>query len=66
VDLIRGEKKSNKKEMYLKDVVQYYETHAKEIFKNLINNWDRIVKKKYIQGYFSNITEEFRSFIKNQ
>lgn len=66
VDLIRWENKTNKKEMYLKEVVDYYNTNSLKIVKNLISNRDAIVKKRYVNIYLSNITEDLHQFIQKK
>ena len=66
VDLIRGENRSNKKEMYLKDVVEYFNNNTKGILKNLILHREKILDKKYLQFYFSNISEDFHQFLQKK
>jgi hypothetical protein len=65
IDIIRGEEKSNKKEFYIKEVLEYFDQHKSTLAKNLINNWETILSKRYIQLYFSNITSPLQSFLIN-
>lgn len=65
IDLIRGEVRSNKKEIYISEVLDYFFKNASTIAKNLINNWEYIIDKRYIQIYLSNISvsKEFQELL---
>lgn len=63
IDIIRGEERSNKKEFYIKEVLEYFDQHKVTLAKNLINNRETILSKRYVQLYFSNITQPFQSFL---
>jgi hypothetical protein len=56
VDLIRGEARSNKKELYIQGVMDYFNANKVQILRNLINNWKSLTEKKYLNVYFSHIT----------
>jgi len=65
IDIIRGEVRWNKKELYISEVLDYFFKHSTTIAKNLINNWDEVLNKRYIQIYLSDIfvSKEFRDMI---
>lgn len=66
VDLIRWENRNNKKELYLKEVVEYFYANLQKILKSLILNRDTILEKRYVQLYFSNVSPDFHSFIREK
>lgn len=65
VDLIRGEVRWNKKESYIKEVMEYFKSHSFELFENIINNFDEIVDKNYIQIYLSNVSDNLQNSLLN-
>lgn len=56
IDLIRKEIRGNKKELYIKEIKQYFDNQKSNIIKNVINRFDEIANKQYITMYFSNIS----------
>ncbi len=54
IDLIRGEVRNHKKELYLNEVNQYFKENQEEIIKAIINNFDKIIEEKKINIYLSN------------
>ncbi len=56
VDLIRKEIRGNKKELYIKEIKQYFENQKSNIIKNVINRFDEIANKQYITMYISNVS----------
>ena len=53
IDIIRGEIRGNKKELYIAEVLDYFFKNSTTIAKNLINNRDDVLNKRYIQVYLS-------------
>ena len=65
IDIIRGEERGNKKELYIAEVLDYFFKNSSIIAKNLINNRDEVLNKRYIQIYLSDmfVSQEFRDMI---
>ena len=65
IDIIRGEDRGNKKEIYIAEVLDYFFNNSSTIAKNLINNRDEVLNKRYIQIYLSDmfVSQEFRDMI---
>jgi len=65
IDIIRGEVRWNKKELYINEVLDYFFKNSTIIAKNLINNRDEVLNKRYIQIYLSDmfVSKEFRDMI---
>jgi len=65
IDIIRGEDRGNKKELYIAEVLDYFFKNSSIIAKNLINNRDEVIDKRYIQIYLSDmfVSKEFRDMI---
>ena len=65
IDIIRGEVRWNKKEIYISEVLDYFFKNSTTIAKNLINNRDEVLNKRYIQIYLSDmfVSKEFRDMI---
>jgi len=66
IDIIRGEVRWNKKELYISEVLDYFSKNSTTIAKNLVNNRDDVMNKRYIQIYLSDmfVSPEFRSMIR--
>ena len=56
VDLIRKEIRGNKKELYIKEIKQYFDDQKSNIVKNVVNRFDEIANKKFVTIYMSNIS----------
>lgn len=56
IDLIRKEVRGNKKELYIKEIKQYFDNQKFNIIKDVINRFDEIANKQLITMYFSNIS----------
>lgn len=56
VDIIRKEVRGNKKEMYIKEIKQYFDNQKSNIIKNVINRFDEIANKQYLTIYLSNVS----------
>ncbi len=65
IDIIRGEERGNKKELYISEVLDYFFKNSTTLAKNLINNRDEVLDKRYIQIYLSDmfVSQEFRDMI---
>jgi len=65
IDIIRGEVRGSKKEIYIAEVLDYFFNNSTTIVKNLINNRDKVLNKRYIQIYLSemSVSKEFRDMI---
>ena len=65
IDIIRGEVRWNKKELYIAEVLDYFTKNSITIAKNLINNRDEVLSKRYIQIYLSDmfVSPEFREML---
>lgn len=64
VDLIRKEVRGNKKELYIKEIKQYFDNQKGNIIKSAINRFDEIANRQYITMYFSNVSSGFNDIIK--
>lgn len=65
IDIIRWKDKSNKKEFYIKELKEYLASKKGKIAKRLMQNFDKILKEKYIQIYLDDISSDMNQFIKN-
>ena len=65
IDIIRGEVRWNKKELYIAEVLDYFFNNSTTIAKNLVNNRDEVLNKRYIQIYLSDmfVSKEFRDML---
>ena len=66
IDIIRGEVRGNKKELYIAEVLDYFFNNSTTLAKNLINNRDDVLNKRYIQIYLSDmyVSKEFRNMLR--
>jgi len=56
IDLIRNNEDWNKKEIYIKELTDYFNNNKFQIGKNIIQNFDKVINKNQIQIYLSNIS----------
>lgn len=63
VDLIRWENRGNKKETYIQEVTQYFREHSLELFQKIINNYDEIIEKNFINIYLSNVSDNLQNLL---
>ncbi len=63
IDLIRKEVRGNKKELYIKEIKQYFDSQKSSIVKNVINRFDEIANKQYITMYLSNVSTWFNAIL---
>jgi len=59
VDLIRKEIRGNKKELYIKEIKDYFAKQKTNIIKNVINNFSTVVDDQFLNIYLSNVSQEF-------
>ena len=65
VDIIRGEDRWNKKESYIQEVTNYFKSHSIELFQQIVNNFDEIIKRRYINVYMSNVSDNLQNLLLN-
>jgi hypothetical protein len=63
IDLIRGEVRSNKKELYIQQVLSYFDANKFTLIKNLINRREEVLSKRYVHLFLSNTTPDLHSFL---
>jgi len=56
VDLIRKQVRGNKKELYIKEIKQYFDSQKWNIIKNVVNRFDEIANKQFVTMYLSNVS----------
>ncbi len=54
VDILRWQIRGNKKEMYIKEVKQYFDDNKATLFKNIVNNFAQITLDQWINIWLSN------------
>lgn len=64
VDIIRWEYRGNKKEEYIKWVKDYFYKNQLSIFKNIINNFDDVINKKFTTVYLSNVSDDLQNTLR--
>jgi hypothetical protein len=63
IDIIRGESRSNKKEIYITEVNQFFKSNAITIAKHIINNFSDVIDQRSINIFLSNVSDQFNGFI---
>jgi len=63
VDLIRWEFRGDKKELYIKEVKEFFNERKWDITKNLIENFDTVLERNYVQIYLSNVSTGMNNFL---
>jgi hypothetical protein len=63
IDLIRKEYRGNKKELYIKEVKQYFNDNKLSIAQNVINKFGEIANNQYLTMYLSNVSPQFDSLL---
>jgi len=64
IDLVRWEKTGNKKEIYIKEITDFFNKKKYTISKNIVHNFDKILEKNYIQIYLSNVSTGLNNLLK--
>ena len=65
VDLIRKEVRGNKKEVYIKEVKDFFDKNKWALAKNFVNHFQEILDQNLFSIYLSNISTWLNAFIKN-
>ena len=60
IDLIRKEYRGNKKELYIKEIKDYFNQQKFNIIKNVINRFSELANNQYITAYISNASPQFQ------
>ena len=63
IDIIRGEVRSNKKEIYIQNVMEYFNNNKTSLIRNLVNSRELLLQKRYINVYLSNVTTGLNNFL---
>lgn len=63
IDIIRGENRSNKKELYIADLQKYLKSNALKLATATLNNFQSMLHKGYINIYLSNTTPQIWHFL---
>lgn len=66
IDIIRGESRSNKKELYIDEVNSFFQNNAMYITKHIINNFDDILNSQMMSVYLSNVSDQFNGLIQKR
>lgn len=64
IDIIRWENLPDKKEIYKKEIENFFNENKPRIAKNIINNFNNILSDHYINIYIENISSNLKKFIK--
>ncbi len=65
VDLIRKEVRGNKKEVYIKEVKDFFDKNKWALAKNFVNNFKEILDQNLFSIYLSNVSTGLNAFVKN-
>ena len=65
VDLIRKEVRGNKKELYIKEVKDFFDQNKSSLAKNFVNHFQEILDENLFSIYLSNISTGLNTFMKN-
>lgn len=66
VDIIRGESRSNKKELYINEVNRFFKDNTITIAKHIINNFAEILDSQMMSVYLSNVSDQFNGLIQKR
>lgn len=66
VDIIRGESRSNKKELYIDEVNRFFKDNTTTIAKHIINNFAEILDSQMMDVYLSNVSDKFNGLIQKR
>lgn len=66
VDIIRGESRSNKKELYIDEVNSFFTANTTTIAKHIINNFSEILNSQMMAVYLSNVSDQFNGLIQKR
>lgn len=63
IDLIRGENRSNKKELYIQDLQQYLKQNVVWLVRAGVNNVQHLLHRGYVNIYLSNVSGQMWDFL---
>ena len=66
MDIIRGESRSNKKELYIDEVNTFFTANTITIAKHIINNFSAILEDQMMAVYLSNVSDQFNGLIQKR
>ncbi len=65
VDIIRWEYRGNKKEEYIQWVKDYFKKNQLNIFKNIVNNFNEVITRKFTTIYLSNVSDDLQNILRS-
>ena len=65
VDLIRKEVRGNKKELYIKEVKEFFSKNSLKLLQNTVNNFGELAKAQFLNVYLSNASTWFVKVLQN-
>lgn len=65
VDLIRKEVRGNKKELYIREVKEFFDQNKESLAKNFVNHFQDILDQNMFSLYLSNVSTGLSSFIQS-
>lgn len=63
IDIIRWKQLPNKKEIYIKEINEFFDKNKLKIFQKFVNNFDQIKTQNYINIYLSNVNSGIQNII---
>jgi hypothetical protein len=66
IDLIRGEDRTHKKELYMEDMTTYFEEHRTALMLSVLQSIRTVRDKHHINIYLSNVSDELQSWLRNR
>jgi len=66
VDIIRGESRSNKKEIYIQEVNTFFKDNALTITKHIINNFSSVLNQRGINIFLSNVSDQLHGLVQKR
>jgi hypothetical protein len=66
IDIIRGESRSNKKELYIDEVNKFFKDNTIGIAKHIVNNFAEILNSQMMAVYLSNVSDQFNGLIQKR
>lgn len=61
VDLIRGEIRGNKKELYIKEVKDFFSANSFVMMQHVVNDFDTMLQEQFLNVYVSNVSTGFEA-----
>jgi len=65
VDLIRKEVRGNKKEMYIKEVKDFFAKNSVKLLQNTVNDFGTLSKDQFFNVYLSNASTGFNQVLQS-